>query len=410
MKSVVFVQRMFQDYYSQHYLPTDSLEMIDTREFGFLLFEGWMLRHKSFMKHDDLKDFLQRSVPSDAYSSCAYYEDPEADMDRKGWLGADLVFDIDADHIPTSCDSLHDKWICGRCSLTGRGITPHKCPVCNSEKFEVSTWPCEVCLESAKTETVKLLDMLMQDFGFSEKEVRVFFSGHRGYHVYVESEEVKALDATARKEIVDYVSGIGLDVSYHGLGRGSLRVTSSSKTSPLSEFGWGRRLALEMRQFILDAKKDDLEQIGLAKNIVAKILSNKDEIIEKWLDKGTLGAIRGLGVKNWKRIAEHVANLQSAKIDTVVTTDIHRLIRLEGTLHGKTGLKKVEFSVSEIGDFDPFKSSVAFRTGVVKVLVSDAPEFRVGEEVFGPYKKEEVELPMAAAMLLICKGRAKVVE
>ncbi|HIH97013.1 MAG TPA: DNA primase catalytic subunit PriS, partial [Thermoplasmata archaeon] len=85
--------------------------MIDRREFGFALFEGWMLRHKSFKHGDELKQFLQNSVPSNAYCSCAYYEDPEADMNKKGWLGADLVFDIDADHIPTPCDKVHDNWV-----------------------------------------------------------------------------------------------------------------------------------------------------------------------------------------------------------------------------------------------------------------------------------------------------------
>ena len=102
--------------------------------------------------------------------------------------------------------------------------------------------------------------------------------------------------------------------------------------------------------------------------------------------------------------------LQSAEIDTVVTTDIHRLIRLTDTLHGKTGLKKVEFPVSAIEGFDPFKRAVVFKTGSVSVLVSDAPEFRLGDEMFGPYKKQKVVLPTAAAMLLVCKGRAGVIE
>jgi hypothetical protein len=77
-------------------------------------------------------------------------------------------------------------------------------------------------------------------------------------------------------------------------------------------------------------------------------------------------------------------------------------------LHGKTGFKKVEFPVAHIRDFDPLKSAVVFKNGTVTVLVSYAPEFRVADEVFGPYKDQEVELPTAAAMLLICKGRAEV--
>jgi len=100
--------------------------------------------------------------------------------------------------------------------------------------------------------------------------------------------------------------------------------------------------------------------------------------------------------------------LQSSKIDTVVTTDIHRLIRMNSTLHGKTGLKKVEFPAKNLQDFDPFTGAVAFKKGEVKVLVADAPEFKLGGETLGPYKNETKELPVAAAVMLICKGRAKV--
>jgi len=410
LRSVVFVQKVFREYYTKDFSLSEGFPLIEKREFGFALFEGWMLRHKSFKNKGELEFFLRNFVPSDAYFSYAYYEDPETELERKGWLGADLVFDIDADHIPTPCDKVHDKWVCGVCGLKGKGFTPSKCPVCGGEKFEVSTWHCEVCLGSAKAETVKLLDMLLGDFGFSEKDVRVFFSGHRGYHVHVESEAVRTLDAIARKEIVDYVSGLGLDVFLHGLSKKSLRETPSSQSLYLNAFGWRRRLALGMRNFILNAEEENFKDIGIKKKIAETILQNRDAILKNWLNRGTWSAVRGIGFETWRKIAEHSAKLQSAKIDTVVTTDIHRLIRLVGTLHSKTGLKKVEFPISAIDDFDPVKRAVAFKTGAVTVLVSDAPEFRLGNEVFGPYKKQKVELPTAAATLLVCKGRAEVIE
>jgi len=60
-------------------------------------------------------------------------------------------------------------------------------------------------------------------------------------------------------------------------------------------------------------------------------------------------------------------------------------------------------------DFDPFAEAVAFKKGKVKVLVSDAPEFRMSGETLGPYKNQMVDLPVAAAVMLICKRRAEVV-
>ena len=400
---------MFHNYYTRDYSPNNSIFMIDRRELGFFLFEGLMLRHKSFKHGDELKEFLQSSVPSDAYCSCAYYEDPEAEMDRKGWLGADLVFDIDADHVPTSCKKVHDAWICGGCGFGGKGIVPEKCPICGSGKLNVKTWPCEVCLGSAKAETVKLLDMLIEDYGFSKSGVHVFFSGHRGYHVHVESEAVKTLDAVVRKEIVDYISGLGFDAVFHGISKKSWRRTHVLSSPSLNNLGWSRRIAKGVYDFILNAEKGDLIGIGLKRNVVEAILKNKDTILKGMKDSRTLSAVKGVGFETWRRIVDFCAQQQSAEIDTVVTTDIHRLIRLADTLHGKTGLKKAEFPASAIDDFDPFKKAVAFKKGVVTVLVSDAPEFRLGDEVFGPYKERKVELPTVAAMLLICKDRAEVV-
>lgn len=409
MESSDFIQKLFRHYY-EGCSSIDVPKVIDEREFGFILFKEGMLRHKGFKNEDELEVFLRMFAPSDAYYSCAYYEEPEAEMDRKGWLGSDLIFDIDADHIPTSCDKAHDWWICGTCGFSGKGITPQYCPVCGGEKFKVMTWPCESCLDSAKAEAVKLLDMLIQDFGFSEEEVRAFFSGHRGYHVHVENEAIKTLDAVDRKEIVDYVSGLGLNVFFHGLNEKNWKVERAYLGTRLDHLGWRKRIALGMQNFIVNANEQDLRRIGLRKNVVEAILRIKDSISESVLEKRTLSVIKGVGFKTWRKIAEHSVKLQSAKIDTVVTTDIHRLIRLTGALHGKTGFKKVEFPVSGIDNFDPFESAIAFKQGTATVFVSDSPKFRVGDDMFGPYKRQKVELPTAAAVLLVCKGRAEVLE
>ncbi|MGQ9507193.1 MAG: DNA primase small subunit domain-containing protein [Candidatus Bathycorpusculaceae bacterium] len=342
-------------------------------------------------------------IPKDAYFSCAYYENPEAEMEKKGWLGADLIFDIDADHLLTPCDKVHDEWECGNCGFKGKGVVPEKCPICNSEKFDVNTWPCEECLDSAKAETIKLLEILTQDFGFSENEIHTFFSGHRGYHVHIESDAVKTLDAMARKEIVDYVSALGLNIEK------SVLAGEFSEKGFIRGFGWTKRLVTGVEEFIANAGESDFLNIGLERRFVSAIMRNRDFILKNLLKSGMLGYIKGVSPQTWAKVIRHVAMLKSANVDTVVTTDIHRLIRLAATLNGKTGLKKIEFPVSAIDDFDPFKTAVAFKGGLVDVKVYDAPKFRIGEEMFGPYKNEKVELPTAAAILLICKNRAEVV-
>ncbi|HLB99738.1 MAG TPA: DNA primase small subunit domain-containing protein, partial [Candidatus Bathyarchaeia archaeon] len=301
----------------------------------------------------------------------------------------------------------HDEWTCGKCLFSGKGVTPETCPVCGGLKFKAKSWPCERCVDSARDETVKLLDILEKDFGFSSKHVHVFFSGHRGYHVHVEDEAVKPLDAMARREIVDYVYGSGLLGFEERVGE--KRKKGSERAFSLHDFGWNKRIKLGMQNFLLSATREDLRSVGIKQNVEA-ILQNKETIAKRYIEENRWSNVKGVGTETWLKIARHVKELESAKIDTVVTTDIHRLIRMNGTLHGKTGLKKIEFPVGRLSDFDPFREAVAFKEGTVKVVVSSAPEFRIGESMFGPYKNQTVELPTAAAVLLILKGRAEVVE
>jgi DNA primase small subunit len=409
LSSQEFVYRKFREFYNDSSNKVPSPIQSEEREFAFLrLKEKIMVRHKAFENSNSFRKFVNEMVPSDVYYSCAYYENPDFDMDKKGWLGADLVFDIDADHIPTSCNKVHDEWTCKSCGFSGKGITPENCPICNSVKFDTKTWPCELCLDSAKKETAKVVEMLLEDFGFSDEDVQVFFSGHRGYHVHVEKESVRTLDSMARKEIVDYVSGIGLN-TLENRQKDKLRQKTASGAFFLSNFGWGKRLRNGMKKFIVAATKEDLKNVGIRINYDA-ILQHKNEILVRCLEENRWDLIRGVGIETWMRIAEYVKDIESAKIDTVVTTDIHRLIRHTGTLHGKTGLKKVRFPVSSLNEFDPFKEAVAFKEGTVKVFISDAPEFELGENVFGPYRNESAELPTAAALLLVCKSRAEVVK
>src|SRR5437667_6024586 len=95
-----FVKAHFRRYYEQTkpILP----DRFGRREFGFMFWTpGIVSRHKGFGSIEDLRGYLSENVPAHAYYSSAYYDNPDAPtMEKKGWLGADLIFDLDADHLP----------------------------------------------------------------------------------------------------------------------------------------------------------------------------------------------------------------------------------------------------------------------------------------------------------------------
>jgi len=399
---ISFIKQAFLQYYSKHgkriALPPDS----QSREFAFLAFgEKFMTRHKAIGSHEELVNTIRMLVPSDIYYSTAYYTKPAEEMERKGWLGSDLVFDVDADHIETPCKMTHDMWRCSDCGLVKQGKPPAQCPNCGKARFEERAWFCDECLRAAKNEVLKLIDFLAKDFGIREDEMDVFFSGQRGYHLHVRTEQVRRLDESQRKEIVDYVLGLGLDASYQGVYKQRV-IVGPQPDDP----GWRGRFAREIHRLVLKGTEDELVDSGFSRRQAGAIIKGREEREERWRENVLWSEFENkLHISDavW-RVIVNKAILRSAlpaEIDTVVTTDIHRLIRLPETLNGKTGLRAM--AVSNLDTFDPFLDPIAFE-GEETVRVIEAPAFRMGNATFGPYSEQDVTLPTAAAMLLICKG------
>ena len=188
------------------------LNPISQREFGVQLFNGIIQRHLSFKDPEELRLFIVKKAPRNVYYSSACYAYPDAkEMDLKGWICADLSFDIDVDHIPTKCKWEHDWWKCVECGYKDKGMAPYRCPICGSERIERHTWICDECYREAKEHLYRLVDdFLLGDLGLSPNELIISFSGHRGYHVRVISKDFSVLDADARGLIIEYILGLGV--------------------------------------------------------------------------------------------------------------------------------------------------------------------------------------------------------
>jgi len=318
-----------------------------------------------------------------------------------------LVFDIDADHLETPCKKEHDQWTCRDCGTTGRGTTPEICPKCGKANFTEESWFCEKCLETAKFETLKLLDILVQDLGFSsKKDLDINFSGNRGYHIHIYQEEARQLDQLARREIVDYIRGVGIEAELHGFG------TTQKENPALSTVGWSGRLARALYSFLHDANPANLKDLSLSDKTTKILLEKKVEMLESLRGSSPNQVFKFFSPKDRRsldRLIGEAAKREAAAIDTVVTADVRRLIRLPMTLHGKTGLRAESFSVNTLESFDPLKNAIVFNKGRITVHAVNTPKFRMGDDTFGPFKDRRVNLPAAAAILLLCKGAARVV-
>lgn len=394
------VQRRFQQYYLDHnqdfYLPPNA----SAREYGFLLFkQKFMVRHRAFKDSTTLLAAIRDLVPAHVYFSTAHYEQPTAPMEEKGWKQADLVFDIDADHLDTSCKPKHDSWKCKACGTTGKGGAPKACPKCKNDRTEEQTWLCAECLQQAKEETNKLLEIIYSDLGVDPSDIQVFFSGHRGYHIHVYSKEFVEMGEEGRREIANYVLGLGLEPRLHELDESNIGGAKIIEGPQLGQPGWRGRIVAGL----YDVLNDDSEITGLTQSQVATMKGqDRDQLFKKpfW------SSAKGIGLSTWDNLSLKAVGKKSSKIDSVVTTDVHRLIRLPGTLNGHTGLLAMRVEKEHLDEYDPFREALAFQ-GKMKIKVRDSPEFELGGQHFGPYENQDVELPSYAGMLLLCKKRAE---
>lgn len=366
------VKNLFKQYYRWNALKIQIPDQFDKREFGFILFdkEEQMFRHISFKRKEDIFHFFKEKYPKHAYFSTAYYANPEIPvMGEKGWLGANLVFDIDIDHIPTSCKNMHDRWFCLNCGFKGNGMIPVKCPKCGSERIKKETWVCEKCIEIAKNYTLKLIDLLIDIFGFSLNEMKIVFSGHRGFHVHIISNDIMKLDQRGRREIVNFVKGEGL-IQYildriKAQGVFNLSVDMN---------GWYSKLARTLYELFLTQNIDFLKkEIGISKKSLEFLKNNKEKMLRNFERTLTWRLPLSFNEEDLKRILNYAISKNNIPIDERVTIDIRRLIRVINSLHGKTGFRVIQMSYQDLELFSLKKAIVFNKPEYIKLHWENPP-------------------------------------
>ena len=225
-------------------------------------------------------------------------------MVEKGWLGADLIFDLDGDHLP--------------------GVSDNDFPGM-MEKIQEQAWSL-------------WSDFLHPEFGFDEKYVQTTFSGHRGFHIHVRDPSLMHLDSNARRELVNYITGVGIDVQ---------SVMSGPK------IGWSERIDLGFDDVVgkladISSGENPIESISqLHSSLKSRNISCSKEQIKKLASEsisgGRIDRLRednSRPVFTTKKLNEAFweldkrAPLAVGETDENVTVDVKRVIRWVGSLHG----------------------------------------------------------------------------
>ncbi len=298
-----------------------------------LMFQTWAGnrydRHIGVSNQIHAHGLFTRLAPKSAFYSTAYYDDPTArKMADKGWRGADLVFDLDGDHL-AHVDPFD---------------FPDMMDIIQEQAF--SLWN----------------DFLEPEFGFTEQHLHITFSGHRGFHLHYRQPDLLQLDSHARRELVNYIRGLGVEMNL---------------TTKGDALGWHRRLSNGSSEMvnklrIIDAGGDEgramLKQLKAVfeerkKAPDCKVSSlgvEKIKAMAEFVSQGTRGDKIASGIygalsnKYQAPFIELVRGdtsviLGSAReTDEAVTVDTKRQIRWPNSLNGKSGMQVTTFGLERL--------------------------------------------------------------
>ncbi|MEW5937011.1 MAG: DNA primase small subunit PriS [Candidatus Thermoplasmatota archaeon] len=395
MEPLEYVRAQFQRYYeTRGVIPPTSMEQ---REFAMTQFgRSGMWRHIGFRTEEEMRAAFARHAPAAVYYSTAYYTRPSAGtMPEKDWLGADLVFDLDADHIKGA-----------------EGLQYHE------------------MLQRVKEEFIKLLeDFILSDLGFAPEHVKVAFSGARGYHAHVTDPKVRGLRSHERREIVDYIGAVGLDPDWlfppeAAYARGAGRWKRTFYRRLFRSEGTGGWAGI-VRRCLPDILRE-LE--GMDKKDALKVLCDVPGVGEVGarrlyddLFKGAVGT-RGMDkiINEWRveafsedrhrhafigLVKQRVEVSLTGEADEPVTSDVKRLIRLPGTLHAKTGFVAVPLQLDAIKEFDPFRDALqpTLSSAPIRLIGVKDAVVRFGSTDLKISEGDEIEVPEPIALFLVCQ-------
>jgi len=368
-----FVKQRFAEYYRRSRISVPP--GLAQREWGFIFLDPdpqktAMRRHMAFGTRGEVTEYLRTLVPAHAFYSAAYYAAPGAStMGEKGWTGADLIFDLDADHLM-------------------RG-------------------PYQAMLARVKEETEKLLVMLTGELGFHRRDLSLVFSGGRGYHIHVRDLAVRGWGSQERRELVDYVCGTGLEPR-------AVMVRGQPGAA-----GWRGRYMRAVREYLMwlggPGREEAMAHLtsyeGVGREGATRLIEDLDRVTAALAagDPGPLlqhRAFRTIAAAGTGKLSDAVRS-QAALADEPVTTDIKRLIRLPTSLHGGSGFRVTPLDLPDLTDFDPLVDAVVFGDRGVTVDLSA----KVTMPLLGSthaLEKGPAMVPEALAVFLCCRGIAEI--
>ena len=419
---------MFREYYATAKLDIDN---IPRREIAFLTWDSRMIRHQAHKDLESIRQLATKRAPKALYASLSQYLDPShrppKDVDRKILSCQECGADYKSDKPKSTCPSC--------------GVENEKADVNSKDRramdlaFDIDYGDIPGAedrspkenLGAAARSTLNLVSILSKDFGFDPADMKVTFSGKKGFHIRVDSSnhplfsQRNQIDESVRKALIQYVGGYDFNpmdfikVEAHAQSANSWHLKAF-------ESGWGYRFNQSV-EYLLKAAKAGLEEFtkililytpwyedkkrkGKKKNLPSqKVIEgfraacneNRDSVLKG----GDIRQMKDADAKRLLSFALYRTRLRHASfVDTRVTADKARVLRVPGSLHGGSGMVCCEVpSLKHLSDMSWVLDLQKELLGDEEVEVSIS---KVANTYYGVYEPGEHKVPKHIAYALLC--------
>lgn len=304
-----------------------------------------------------VEDLLENArPPAGLFCSTAYYLDPnETKPTKRGLIGYDFVIDLDDDALAYA------------------------------DRYDF--------IDAMRKKTKAIVERFLKDLGFDEDLMLVDFSGNKGFHLTFDDEKYRNLDQSDRRQIIDYIIGNKLD-------RDILLVNNK-----LSHYGWNKQAVFFLEDLLKDPSKENIEKY-FTKNKVKKINSLLTDLAV--IARLSAGSLVDFDTKVLKlaMMKEHRLNIKNV-VDKKPTVDKHRIFRVPGSLHPKSGLPSVRLTKHHLNSTD------AIIDEIMRIAGEDMVTVTIGEDVEIDFPRKTVftegthTVPRYEALCILTKACKK---
>lgn len=297
---------MKEQLYAEHYSKIDfDIPDIQRREIAYqpwtALGPSW--RHQHYNTNEDFNAYISNNDRICAiFASVSHYLDPQAPMNKRGYLRSDLVFDID---LPL--DGSRYDWMYDACAAT-----------------------------------LDLVKILINDLGMDEDKLLIDFSGSKGFHITVDDEIYSTLDSTQRKQLLNYIRGTKVDKTFITTEKGGWATRYSDFKNNIYRVMNNDAKSNEKILLSVEFPKTQAKKIG---NLL-KDPTTREKLLESRhkLNTDAENAFATLFVRKERKKFEPT--------DEKVTGDNSRIFRIPNSIHPKTGFASVRVNIEDLENPD----------------------------------------------------------